>query len=272
MQGTSRASLAAGEEQLDALLTSGEADSALAMGDELFAVAEMLDANPSLRRVASDPSRSPDAKSDLVRGLLAGKVSDDTIDLLCGLVRSRWSNARDLADACEHLSVVALVAAAEQEGRLDDVEDQLFRFGRLVEGSPPLRAALTDRGVDARRKDALITQLIGEKVGPEALRLVLQAVGHPRGRRMQAGLEAYGQVAAQRRDRLVATVVAAVPLTQEQQDRLSAALVHLYGRTMHLNIDVDPGVVGGLRLQVGNEVIDSTVLTRLQEARRRLAG
>lgn len=300
MRGTSRTSMATAQEQLDALLSqtpgpigslvskvvstltrsgastetgSAESPSAAAtLGEELFAVARLLDSRASLRRALTDPSREGEAKAELIQRLIGDQVSEPTMDLVSGLVRARWSSARDLADACEHLGATALVVSAEQDGRLDAVEDELFRFGRIVAGNPDLRAALSDRSVPASNKDDLVARLLDGKVAPQTLRLASQAAAHPRGRRLEAALEAYAQVAAQRRERLVADVVAAVPLTQEQRERLEAALVRLYGHRVQLNVDVDPAVIGGLRLQVGDEVIDSTVLTRLADARRRLAG
>lgn len=316
MRGTSRTSMAAAQDQLEALLsqptgpirsllskvvstltgsghptpaesddpTPAESDgptpaesgdppsTATTLGEELFAVARLLDSRASLRRALTDPSREGEAKAQLIQRLLRDQVSEPTLDLVSGLVRARWSSARDLADACEHLGATALVVSAEREGRLDAVEDELFRFGRIVAGNPDLRAVLSDRSVPASNKDDLVVRLLDRKVAPQTLRLASQAVAHPRGRRLEAALEAYAQVAAERRERLVADVVAAVPLTQEQRERLEVALVRLYGHQVQLNVDVDPAVIGGLRLQVGDEVIDSTVLTRLADARRRLAG
>jgi F-type H+-transporting ATPase subunit delta len=269
LHGASRASLAAAEERLEPLLAAVDGTE---LGQELFGVTRLLDASGALRRALTDPSATPRTKVDLVRRLLEGKVSSATVDVVSGLVRERWSQARDIADACEHLGAVAVLASAERDGVLDAVEDELFRFGRLVQADRELAAVLSDRAVAAARKTELVERLLAGKVARQTLVLVEEAVTHPRGRRLADALEDFGAIAARQRERLVADVVAAVPLTEAQRARLTATLRRLYGRPFRLNVDVDPEVLGGLRVQVGDEVIDGTVLRRLDDARRRLVG
>jgi F-type H+-transporting ATPase subunit delta len=187
-------------------------------------------------------------------------------------VRARWSAPRDLADALELLGVEATVAAAERAGRLDAVEDELFRIGRVVAGSPELRAALADRSAPVDNRAALIEGLLEGRVADETRRLVRQAVVAPRGRSFDRIVEEYGEVAADRRSRLVAVVTATVPLTEEQRERLGAALARMYGHEVHLNVEVDPDIIGGIRVEIGDEVIDGSVVSRLDDARRRLVG
>jgi len=136
----------------------------------------------------------------------------------------------------------------------------------------PLRAALTDRALPAERKTELVGSLLADRASAEAARLVARAVVHPRGRQQEDALEDLGAAASARRQRLVATVTAAVPLTEQQRDRLAAVLAAQFGHAVHLNVVVDPEVVGGLRVTLGDEVIDGTISTRLDEAARRLAG
>ncbi|MFP5346390.1 MAG: F0F1 ATP synthase subunit delta, partial [Actinomycetes bacterium] len=128
MRGTSRASLAAAEDRIEPLLRT--VDSAR-LGQELFGVVGVLDSSAGLRRALTDPSRDASAKADLVGRLFGGKVSDAAVDVVSGMVRDRWSSARDLGDACEHLGAVAVVASAEDDGTLERLEDELFRFGRI---------------------------------------------------------------------------------------------------------------------------------------------
>lgn len=291
MQGSSRGSLAAAVERIEPLLTGGgggglgqtvidmvtgrsSGDDAPAgrLGEELFAVASLLDSSAGLRRALTDPSRDPAAKAALVGRLLDGKVSGTTVDVVAGTARDRWSTSRDLADAVEHLGALAVLASAQQDDALDAVEDELFRFGRIVDGDPALRAALSDRKRSGADKAVLVTDLLEGRVRPQTLVLARHAVTAPRGRRLHEVLEAFGKAAAHRRDRVVARVTAAVPLTEAQRERLAQILARVYERTMHLDVDVDPELLGGLRVQVGDEVIDASVLTRLDEARRRLAG
>jgi F-type H+-transporting ATPase subunit delta len=270
MRGASRESLAEAGDQLSAVATTKAiADT---VSDELFAVARLLDSGHGLRRTLTDPARPAAAKAGLIRSLLGGKVSAETLELVAGLASARWSASRDLADAAEELAVRALVIAAERARKLDDLEDELFRFGRVVAGQPDLRLALSDPNLPGERKRALLGALLDGRVTPAAQRLITEAAIHPRGRSLEASLDAYARLAAERKQRLVAVVRVASVLTQRQQDRLAAALAALYGHDVYLNIVLDPQVVGGLSVQVGDEFIDASVASRLESLRRRLAG
>lgn len=275
LRGVSRASFAQAQERLETLLRGGGVGPAAAserLGDELFAVTTVLSGSAGVRRALTDPSRSGEAKVRLLDQLLAGKVSGLTMDLLAGLARSRWARPNDLVDAVESLAADVVLAGADVAGRLDAVEDELFRFSRTVGGDQGLRDAFSARTAGADRKGELVTRLLGGRVAPETVRLAVQAAAHPRGLRTEQVLEGYVEMAARRRRQVVAQVVAALPLDIEQRRRLGAALQRQYGRPVRLNVDVDPSVVGGLRVQVGGEVVDGTVSARLDEARRRLAG
>lgn len=274
MNGASRAALAAAKERLDALMDSTSVD-AVKLADELAAVTALLNREVSLRRVITDPAQSGEAKAELVGRLLSDQVGGETLDLVSGMVRSRWSRPRDLVDAIEELADVADFIAAERNGTLDDVEDELFRFGRIVASSRDLRAALSGKGEQPTYKSAqteLLHRLLGGRAQPTTERVVTRLVGQPRGRSLEGGLEALSTLAAERRDRSVAIVTSAVPLSDEQKQRLGAALTRLYGRQVHLNLDVDPGVRGGISVKVGDEVINGTISDRLDEIERRMAG
>jgi F-type H+-transporting ATPase subunit delta len=267
VRGVSRASLAEAKERLEALLSS--ADPA-ALGDDLFAVLHLLDREHGLRRVLSDPAQPGDLKAAAVRDLLRAGLNADTVGLVEDVVRLRWARSLDLADAVETLAVTAQVAAAEAARRLDDLEDELFRFGRVLAGRPDLRRALSDQSVAADRKVRLLSDLLQSKVTDATLRLVTENATHPRGRSLERGLELYGRIAAERRSRLIAVVRTSVELTEQQKTRLTAALSAQYDRDIHLNIEVDPTVLGGLSVQIGDEEIDGTIQRRLGDARRRL--
>jgi F-type H+-transporting ATPase subunit delta len=270
MRGVSRASIAEVEDRLEPLTASPQASAALA--DELFAVAGLLASQSVLRRALADPSRPAEARSALARSVLVGKVSEGTADLVAAVAAARWSAPSDLTVAVEQLAVQANVAAAEQEGHLDDLEDDLFRFGRIVASQPALRMALTNPFVSAEAKRQLVSALLADKVTPEALRLITEAAVSPLGRSLDLSLEEYARLAARRRARLVAEVHVAVALTAEQRSRLAAALTETYGHEVYLNVVLDPKVTGGLTVRVGDELIDGSVATRLAEARRRLAS
>jgi F-type H+-transporting ATPase subunit delta len=271
LQGASRESLAAARDTLGTLLRAGDTD-LTALSAELFDVTSLLDREKGLRRALTDPSRSGDDRAGLARGVLGEQVGSAALDVLVWAVRARWSAPRDLADAVELLAVEARVAAAEKAGRLDAVEDELFRTARVVAGAPGLRVALADRSAPVGSRSALIEGLLEGKAREETVRLVRRAVEAPRGRSFDRTLEEYGRVAAERRSRLVATVTATVPLTEEQRGRLGAALARIYGHTVQLNIQLDPALIGGIRVEIGDELIEGSVVARLDDARRRLAG
>jgi F-type H+-transporting ATPase subunit delta len=244
----------------------------LSVGDALFSFAALLDAQPSLRAALTDPARSGDDKASLVHSLLSGKLAEQVIELLGGMVRDRWSAPRDLAEAVARLGVEAVLVSAQRHDRLDDVQDELFRFAGTVASHPDLRLALTDRALPVDRKSDLLTALLQEKSTVEAARLIVHAVTEPRGVSLEGNLQRLADAAAARHERQVATVTAAVPLTEHQRDQLSRALATQLGYHVQINLVIDSEVVGGLRVAIGDEVIDGTLATRLGDAQRRIAG
>ena len=271
MNGASREALAAARERFDALTDNTSVDAAK-LADELAAVTALLDREVSLRRVLTDPAQPGEAKAELAQRLLSGQVGGEVLDLVSGMVRSRWSRSRDLADAVEELASSADLVAAQRVGTLDNVEDELFRFGRIISSSSELRSALADRRANGTAKAGLVRELLGGRADRVTERLVVRLVTQPRGRSLEAGLDELSKLAAARRNRMVAVVTSAVPLSDRQKERLGAALASLYGHQVHLNLDVDPEVLGGVEVRIGDEVVNGTIADRLAEASRRMAG
>lgn len=270
MRGASRASLAEAKERLSEVL-DGDVDPGQ-LGDELFAVTGLLDAEAGLRRTLADPTRAAEAKAGLAATLLGGKVSAATLEVFSALVGERWSESADLADATDQLAALAIIEQAGRGRAFDELEDELFRFGRLVSAEPELRIALSNPFFPAQRKRELLDALLGGKVTEPTMRLVTQSALQARGRTLDVSLEEYARLAAERRERLVAEVHVAVALTAAQRRRLAAALAASYGRDIHLNIVLDPNVIGGLSVQIEGELIDGTMASRLAGLRRRLAA
>ena len=266
MQGSSRAAAVAGRTALRTALESGTDQTSLA--EDLFGITAAIDDNAALRRALADPSREGAAKADLVGRLFDGKVSPVAVELLKTLASQRWATERDLADTVESLAVETAIARAEEAGRADQVEDELFRFERIVAGNVGLRDVLTDRRGDVHGKDEVVSRLLQGKASGETIRLVRQAVLAPRGRRFDRVLEAYLAIAATRRKQLAATVTTAVDLDATQRERLVTALATHYGTAVHLNVVLDPAVLGGIRVQIGDDVVDGTILRRLDTAKR----
>jgi F-type H+-transporting ATPase subunit delta len=142
----------------------------------------------------------------------------------------------------------------------------------VVNAEPDLRFALSSPFIAADRKRRLLDSLLAGKVTGPTLRLVTQAAVQGRGRSLDASLEEYARLTAERRERLVAEVHVAIPLTAEQRGRLVATLAAAYGRDVHLNVVLDPKVIGGMSVQIADEIIDGSMAGRLADLRRRLAG
>ena len=245
---------------------------AATVGDELFAVLRLLDREHTLRRALSDPSKPAGEKGAVAVALLHGKVAPATEQLTVAAVRSRWASSADMTDAVEQLAVEAFAVAAEDARQLDDLEDALFRFSRVVAGEPELRTALTEPVLPDDRKRDLLNALLRDKVTPVALRLITEMSLHPRGRSLVVSLDMCTRIAAERRQRLIAVVRTATVLTAKQRRRLAGALASIYGHEVYVNIVIDPAVIGGMTIQVGDELIDASVASRLAAVRRRLAG
>ncbi|MPZ93540.1 MAG: F0F1 ATP synthase subunit delta [Propionibacteriales bacterium] len=269
MRGVSAGSLAEVVRLLEAALEGG-ADAAQ-LGTDLFAVAVLLDAQPALRRAITDPSTPPEARARVVSSVLEGKLSEPAVELSAAAAAERWSATRDLADSLEHAGVIAQVSAAEDAGQGDELEDELFRFGRVVVGNAELRDVLTDRSAPVQGKQSLVTTLMEGKASAPSVRLAEQAVAG-RHRSFEAALQEFTKVVADRRERFVATVHTAQQLSDADKGRLAAAIAREYGRNVQLNEVIDPDVLGGLRVEIGDTVIDGTVASKLDDARRRLTG
>jgi F-type H+-transporting ATPase subunit delta len=271
VRGASRASYADLLERLTGEdITSATVATRLA--DELFAVVGLLDTEHGLRRALSDPGKPAAEKAAVAGALLHGKITQRAEALVGAAVEARWATSGDLVDAIEQLAVEAMVLAAEADGNLDDLEDGLFRFGRVVSANPDLRAALADPSLPEQGKRRLLGTLLDGKVTAVTLGLISQMVAHPRGRSLAASLDLCAGIAARRRQQLIAVVRTAVELSVSQRRRLAEALARSYGHDVHLDVVIDPSVVGGISVQIGDELIDGTAASRLAEVRRKLAG
>ena len=278
MRGASRDSLQSALSSLEE--TAGRLPDAAAsteVSDGLYAVAVLLDREHALRRAFTDPASSPDSRRALATGLLEGQLSPLPLEVFRGMVAARWNTSADLRDAVGVVAATSALRAAEGAGALDDVEDEIFRFGRLLEREPALRAALTDPGLPADNKTSLLRTVLGSSTGGAGVqlitaRLIEVAVLRPRTGSLESALTELSRLAAQRRQRYVAQVRVARPLDADQELRLTASLTRIYGRDVALQVVLDPAVLGGIEVRVGDEIIDGTVERRLQDVHRDFAG
>lgn len=270
MRGASRESLATARESLAALTEIPTTD-VTALSDDLAAVSALLTTEVALRRLLTDPSRPGETRASLVTQLLGGKIGENAVELVSGLVRNRWSQPRDLADAIDELSVEAELALAERAGTLDAVEDDLFRFGRILAAEPELAAGLSER-IPARQRAGLVDSLLAGKANPSAVRLIQRVVAQPRGASVLDGVERLSRIAAAHRSRITALVTAVVPLTEAQRERLTRILERGYGKQVRLNVELDPDLIGGMTIRIGDDIIDGSLATRLAETARGFAA
>jgi F-type H+-transporting ATPase subunit delta len=269
MLGSSRESLATLRASLDA--HRGDEGFASVSGD-LLAVASLLGAEKTLRQTLADSGQPAELRTGVVTSLFAGKVAAPSLALLTDIVSSRWSSDADLVDAVERLGAQAAFTVAETDGTLDRVEDELFAFGRAVDESPELQLALTDPSIPAARKGDVVRDIMGATSSPVSTALLAHAAGNLRGRRPAAAVAELARLASDQRRQVLAEVRAAIPLDAGQRTRLAAALTRLQGRQVRVNVIVDPEVVGGIVVRVGDDVIDGSVSSRLEQARRAVSA
>ena len=269
-------------ESLTTALTTLEAKLPLAslqLAKELFGILGTVDSSAGLRRALTDPSRSGDEKSALVKQLVGGKVSTDAADIAGGLASSRWASARDIGDALETLGATVVIAVAENKSAvsasgvsgLEELENDLFSFNQAVASDHEVQRALSEPQASAAAKIRLAERLV-PSASEEAKVLIAQAVSAPRGIKPTKLVARFAELAAKRQRRWIATVSVTRPLTETQFARLQAGLNSLYGRELKVNVSVDPELIGGIRVQVGDEVLDASVISRLGELQRQLAG
>ena len=234
---------------------------------DLFAVVDAFESSAALRRAITDPGAPEQSRRQLVHSLLDGKVSRTAANMVADAAAMRWGGGRTFAAALDRQAVRAQLLEADRNGYLEETEDELFRFARTVEANPELRNAIGDRGVALQGREELVGQLLAGKVNDATLALAKRAV-RARERTFAHTIEGFVTLAAALKNRVVATVRVAHPLTAEQRERLRTSLGAQVGREVAVQEVIDPSVLGGVRVELGDEVIEGTVAGRLEQARR----
>lgn len=241
------------------------------LADELASVASLLVSQPMLTKHLAHPSDDPSPKVRMVESLLSGKVDDHTLALVRTAVSQRWSDEANLVDAIEHIARLALLKRAEISDEVDEVEEQLFRFGRLLDEQPRLTALLSDYTAPVEGRIALLDKVIdSSNVNGTAAELLRQTVRLLRGERADEAVIDLAELAVARRGEIVAHVQAAAELSDAQRTRLTEVLSRIYGHPVGVQLNVDPELLGGLSIAVGDEVIDGSIASRLAAAQTRL--
>lgn len=272
LRAASRDALSAVTGEFDAVAGRLREPGLTRLADELAAVVKLMISGPSLAKTLAEPTDNRSAKAALVDRLLTGKVDDRTLQIVRTAASQRWSTEADLIDGIEHTARLALLKRAVVADQVDEVEEQLFRFGRVLDSESQLSGLLSDYTTPADGRIALLNKLfdVGSGVNGTAAALLSQTVGLLRGERADEAVIDLAELAVSRRGELVAHVTAAADLSDAQRTRLTDVLTRIYGHPVSVQLHVDPELLGGLWIAVGDEVIDGSIASRLAAAQTQL--
>jgi F-type H+-transporting ATPase subunit delta len=256
---------------LDAAVKGASAATASEISTHLFFATEVFASKTALRRAITDPSRDIAAKSALIKELFGSKIGKEASDLISGVAALRWSASKDVIYVLEQLAIEAEASAANINNELDRLEDELFSASRVLVGSPEIRSALVG-GAGADLKAQLVTDILSKSASASTVKLVRALVTQRRGRSIEAAFAEYLFGLANRRNRLIAVVRTAAPISDAQKVRLSGAIEKQVGQPIRVNIQVDPTIIGGVSIKFADELIDASISNRLAHAGRALAG
>jgi len=272
LRAASRESLAALVAKFDEVAADLGPDQLSSVADDLASVAKLLTRESVLTRHLADPADDPTPKLGLLETLLEGKVGDTSLEVLKAAVSGRWSSDANLVDAVEHVARLALLVRAEREEVAGDVEEQLFRFSRILDTQPGLATLLSDYSAPAEGRVKLLRDVLdsGSGVNATTVQLLSQTVELLRGERADDAVLDLAELAVARRGEVVAHVSAAADLSDAQRTRLTEVLTRIYGHPVSLQLHINPELLGGLNIAVGDEVIDGTLSSKLAAAETKL--
>lgn len=270
--GSSRQSLLSMRAALDSKLKDLSHPAAIEFAADLFTVLTVLSSSVGVRRALTDNSRDASSKSELISNLFGKNIGAQAQALMASASSLRWSNPAELADAIERIAVEAEASAAEKNNELEKLEDQLFDFTRVLVANPELRQALNTSADSDAGKVALLEAVVKGKYANSTLNLLRRVVVLRRGRSIDSTLTTYSHYVSTRRDRLVAHVKSAIVLSDAQRSKLVAALTTQMGKEVHVNIEIDPKVLGGISIRYADDVIDGTIFNHLVQAGRALVS
>ncbi len=278
---------------------AGRGGSLEALGGGLSGLRSLLVSSEPLRRALTDPSVPSSARSALLSDLLAERAQPGVAALATFV--AAYERAGELPGAIEMLLELAETRQAEvaagagvaaeppigragalerlrgfaervfegvsEQSAVDGIEDDLFRLARLAESRPELGAALSGPEAPLPARLQVLEELLRDKVGADTIALAGYVLRCGRSRDLVGALDYLVELAAAERGRRVAHVKAAVALDDDERARLAEALGARMRRPVELRVVVDPAVLGGLDVAVGDTVIDGTVRHRLDQLR-----
>jgi len=270
--GSSRASVLALRKTLAEVVNKQSPAELAQFANDLFVILSVLSSSIGVRRALTDNARDASAKAELISNLFGKNISSAAQSLLASAASLRWSSPGEIADAIENLAVEAESAVADKNSELEKLENQLFDFARVLKANPDLRQALNTSADTDEGKLSLLEAVVKGKYSSSTLNLLRKVVTLRRGRSIDATLAAYSHYVSSRKDRLVAHVKSAVELSSSQIEKLVAALTKQMGRPVHINLEIDPKVLGGISIRYADDVIDGTIVNRIAEAGRALVS
>ena len=241
------------------------------IGNELFTITSALDNNIQLERALTDPSRPTADKVAVFKEMVGDQVHPMTTEIMTDLVSRRWSRARDIANAVEDFGVDAMMYYADATDSTLQVSIELSRLHSSLLNLPVVRSKLYDDQAPSEVRVKLFRELFGDKnLNKVTMRLAEHATCNLRRRRYLETIQWLIKKFSRHMGQSMITVTTAAPLKEEQIKRLIDVYSAKVGRQVHINSVLDPTVLGGMRIQVGDEVTDNTVVAQLQNLHRRV--
>ena len=241
------------------------------IGNELFTITSALDNNIQLERALTDPSRPTADKVVVFKEMVGDQVHPMTTEIMTDLVSRRWSRARDIANAVEDFGVDAMMYYADATDSTLQVSIELSRLHSSLLNLPVVRSKLYDDQAPSEVRVKLFRELFGDKnLNKVTMMLAEHATCNLRRRRYLETIQWLIKKFSRHMGQSMITVTTAAPLKEEQIKRLIDVYSAKVGRQVHINSVVDPTVLGGMRIQVGDEVTDNTVVAQLQNLHRRV--
>lgn len=241
------------------------------IGNELFTITKVLDDSIQLERALTDPSRPVADKVAVLKELLGDNAHPMTMEIMTDLVSRRWSRARDIANAVEDFGVDAMMYYADATDATLQVSIELSELHSALLNLPVVRAKLYDYQATSEARVKLFHEVFsGKTLNKVTMRLAEHATCNLRRRRYLETIQWLINKFSRHMGESMVTVTTATPLKKEQIKRLVEVYSAKVGRQVHINSVVDPAVLGGMRIQVGDEVTDNTVVAQLQNLHRKV--
>ena len=219
--------------------------------------------------ITTDPSRPVEDKVAVVKTLIGDEAHPLTMEIMSDLVARRWSRVSDIANATEDFGVDGMMYYADHTNATLQVSIELAQLHSALLNLPVVRSKLYDATVPAEARIKLLYSLIGNAdFNVVTKRLAEHATCNLRNRRYLQTIQWLINKFSRHMGESMVTVTTATPLSKEQVKKLVAIYSAKTGHPVHINSVVDPTVLGGMRIQVGDEVTDNTVVAQLQHLQR----